>query len=169
MLFVTLRLLRGAKVLDFVGYGIEPLNVWTHIFIPVCLALDLSLDNVHFKADNEEWLRETSKYYFLISFIYLYNYYSQWAFHQMKKYGGVYTPGTICAGDGLLVPTGILYPKEYTDILKIPLDRFLNRKGFFGINCQALCESWCRFCIFESNWPSSVNDIIALKQTTYYF
>jgi len=85
----------------------------------------------------------------------------------MKKYGGVYTPGTLCAGDGILIPIGILLPSEYIE-MDICLDRFMNRKGFWGINCQALVDAWCRFCVFESNWPSTVHDVVCYQQTLFF-
>jgi len=48
----------------------------------------------------------------------------------MKKYGGVYTPGTICAGDGILIPIGVFPPKEYSEVLKIVIDRLYMKHVF---------------------------------------
>jgi hypothetical protein len=61
MLFVHQRILRGAKVLDFAGYGIDPNNCLYIIFIPVAIVVDKVLNNVNYKASDEEWLTETSK------------------------------------------------------------------------------------------------------------
>ena len=61
MLYIHQRILRGAKVLDFVGFGIAPENCLYTIWLPVALAVDKVLDNVHYKAEDEDWLLETSK------------------------------------------------------------------------------------------------------------
>jgi hypothetical protein len=62
----------------------------------------------------------------------------------------------------------MLDPNEYSDIFNIVSDRFMNRKGFSGILGQAGCDAWCRFCLWESNWPSCVTDITDWQQTSFY-
>jgi len=77
MLFCHQRLLRGAKVLDLASYGVSSVTIWTDIFLPVAVAINSFVDNVHYKADDEAWLKETSKYCFcyIIIIIFLLIYY----------------------------------------------------------------------------------------------
>ena len=151
-LFIHQRLLKGAKALDTEWMGVDPEHVWEHIWRPVALAIDRNLHNVNFKSTDHQWLQEQAQ---------------QWAFVQKAKYNCNPTYGMIGAGDGIILKIKMLMKSEF-EKLQIPLDRFWNYKGFYGLNAQAFCDAWCRFIVFECRWPGSTSDITAYPQSLLY-
>jgi len=85
----------------------------------------------------------------------------EWMEIQEHRYGIRLVPGILLAGDGYIVkiiePSNVENPVVYR-----------NRKNCFGLIVQAFCDAYCRFRVFDINWPGSVSDITAYSQTTLY-
>ena len=68
-----------------------------------------------------------------------------------------------CVGavDGLAIeiqkPPSSFGPKAYS-----------NRKGFFAINCQAICDAQNRFLLFDCQSPGSTHDSLAFSRTVEF-
>ena len=75
------------------------------------------------------------------------------------------TPGTLYAGDGLVVE--ILQP-SVSDLRGRPISIFRNRKGIWGVVAQAFCDAYTRFAMFDIKWPGGTNDIVAYAMSTLY-
>eukprot|EP00602_Paraphysomonas_sp_CaronLab_P012283 CAMPEP_0185042836 /NCGR_PEP_ID=MMETSP1103-20130426/42581_1 /TAXON_ID=36769 /ORGANISM="Paraphysomonas bandaiensis, Strain Caron Lab Isolate" /LENGTH=363 /DNA_ID=CAMNT_0027582967 /DNA_START=56 /DNA_END=1144 /DNA_ORIENTATION=- len=150
-LYITLRMLAGASYLDMVWYGVSLKSV--HTIFKTCLALiDKALPNEDiynfpstledFEQCNHEWKSITE-----------------------KKRGLDVFPGTILAGDGLVIPINSVR-KE--DLRGLDLVSFRNRKGCFGLIVQAFCDAYGKFRYFEISWPGGTNDITAYQQTSLF-
>lgn len=74
-------------------------------------------------------------------------------------------PGTVLAGDGLVVEISAPSLKCRGNI---DLSNFRNRHGYYAVVCQAFCDVHTRFKFFEVSWPGSTSDITAYKQTSLY-
>jgi len=142
--FIACRLLKGAKQLDVEWMDVATNHSWDSCMIPCLRAIDKSLDNVVFKPKDETWLKETE---------------AGWLWNEKRKYG-VQVPGTLLAGDGLILKIGRL-AQAFIDATGIPLRKYWNRKGFFGLNVQAFCDAWCRICILECIAPGATHDLTA--------
>ena len=131
-LFMTLRILKGAKFQDLYWIGTESwTSVWASIFIPVMKVLDGKLDNLNFNHKNEDWLKETA---------------DQWAFQQKRKYGNCFWYGTLGAGDGLLLK---VKPETHQSMGLSSAQPLFNRKQYHAVVAQVFCDAWTRIIIEE--------------------
>ena len=147
-LFVTLRILAGAKYQDLVWYGVPERHVWTYTF-EIVHALNATpyLDNIKLprtlddiKAKQEEW-----------------------AALSYAKFNDLRLPGTLGAGDGFLV--AIKKPKEDdARNMQLGTQDFWYRKGFYGLLCRGICDAYGTVMYWAMKWPGSTNDIAAYKQ-----
>ena len=71
-LFIHMRIMKGSKYSDIEWMEVDSAHAWPYIWKPVATAINESLDNVNFKANDPAWLKETA---------------DQWAWNQQRKYG----------------------------------------------------------------------------------
>jgi DDE superfamily endonuclease len=71
------------------------------------------------------------------------------------------TPGTIYAGDGLVIEIQQPSVKDLRGRVAV----FRNRKGLWGLIAQGFCNVNTRFSVFDVKWPGGTNDIIAYNMT----
>ncbi len=153
-LCVTLRMLAGASYLDLIWYGVSTNHVHA-IFEEMISIIDKSLPS------NEIFgMQYTADYLNKLS--------SQWSAIMMKKKGADLMKGTILAGDGLVVAINAPTEEDRSKCKVLDITHFRNRKGCFGIVCQAFCDAFGMFRVFEVLWPGSTNDITAYKQTNLF-
>jgi hypothetical protein len=148
---LTLRLLAGASYLDMIWYGVALATVPVIFRITIYL-MDLALTNEEFFnfPDTEEKFAATAK---------------EWSDIMVKRRGRDLMCGTLFAGDGLVVHTEEPTEKERQGM---DVGAFRNRKGCFGLICQAFCDAECRFRYWDVQWPGATPDITCYKQTALY-
>ena len=88
-----------------------------------------------------------------------------WAAKSKSKKGFDIMPGTILAGDGLVIE--IKAPTD-NDRREIDMAKYKNRKGFFGVIVQAFCDVDTKFHFWECYWPGATPDLTAYKQTSLF-
>ena len=147
-LMVTLRLLAGANYLDMIWYGISVDSV-SYVFKSTIDLIQKVEPAIGVPTTDEGW-RELL---------------DGWDDISIRKKGLVTVPGTALAGDGLAIETTAPTAKDRGDV---SLPAFRNRKGFYGLICQAFCDCNAKFRYFEVAWPGSTNDIIAYRQSFLY-
>lgn len=76
--------------------------------------------------------------------------------------------GTILAGDGLVIAVNAPSQQDRYNCKVLDITHFRNRKGCFGIICEAFCDAYRIFRVVEIKWPGATNDITAYKQTDLY-
>jgi hypothetical protein len=133
-----------------VWYGVQHTNVY-RVFFYVLDLVDKCLSNNDIFAlpsTTEEWR----------------NVANDWSNINIKRKGNDLLPGTVLAGDGLVIK---IQPVKQKELGKLELSSFRNRKGY-GIIVQAFCDAYGMFRYFEASWPGATNDIIAYKQTSLY-
>jgi hypothetical protein len=144
-LHVTLRILAGASYLDLVWYEISVDHIM-EIVIDCCNAINCVLNNLCLPDDKDE-----------VAFRKLEDGFNT---KQRNRYGTIITPGTVLAGDGLVVKIKQPSKKEEAQTQK-----YRNRKCCFAVVAQAFCDSNCIFKYMEVSWPGNTNDVTAYKQT----
>lgn len=149
-LCVTLRLLAGASYLDMIWYGVSMGHVET-VFVDTLHLIDAALPD-------SEWFdcHETTDFDKMAH---------EWSSVMINAKGTDLMPGTILAGDGLVVQ--IQAPCE-SDRDGGDLAGYRNRKGYFALIVQAFCDAFCMFRYFEISWPGATPDLVAYKQTALY-
>lgn len=85
-----------------------------------------------------------------------------WCSIQQSRYGfQIDAAGIVLAGDGLVVPinqpTNVDNPAMYR-----------NRHDCYALIVQAFCDAYCRFRVFDVNWPGATNDLTAYSQTALF-
>mmetsp|Transcript_26064 Transcript_26064/g.72977 ORF Transcript_26064/g.72977 Transcript_26064/m.72977 type:complete len:222 (-) Transcript_26064:377-1042(-) len=78
-------------------------------------------------------------------------------FHTLNKHS---LPGCVGAIDGLAVE--IKKPSAWDTLFPT---HFMNRKGFFSINCQAMCDSDLRFLWASLKSPGGTHDSLAWRSS----
>ena len=111
-----------------IWYGVA-MNTIAPLFKFVVLLLDVALPNAELfnMPTTESQCAATAK---------------GWSDIMLKKKNADLMPGTILAGDGLVVH--IEAPND-KDREGMDIAAFRNRKACFGLICQAFCDAHCRF------------------------
>jgi len=150
-LYIMLRILAGASYLDMIWYEVSVDNVFA-IVVDMVKKVDDVLADIIDLPKNANDLKKIAK---------------EWSDIQIRKHGFSTMPGTLLAGDGLVIqinaPT-----KADLDRRGISIEKFRNRKCCFAIICLAFCDAKGRFRYWEISWPGSTSDITAYKQTALY-
>ena len=147
-LYITLRMLSGASYLDMIWYKVDVDSV-TRIF-KFCVSLINKVDKqINMPTTESDWMDLAAG----------------WSRKSVQKFGFDLMPGTVLAGDGLVIEIEAP-PKKYRE--NIDLANFRNRHGYYAVVCQAFCDVHTRFKYFEVSWPGSTSDITAYKQTALY-
>jgi len=148
---ITLRLLAGASYLDMVWYGVA-INTVAPVFKFTVLLMDIALPNLEFfnMPETEAQCEQTAK---------------EWSDIMRAKRHADLMPGTLLAGDGLVVHIEAPTAKDREGL---DLTVFRNRKGCYGLIVQAFCDAHCRFRYWDVLWPGSTPDITCYKQTRLY-
>jgi hypothetical protein len=89
----------------------------------------------------------------------------EWADIMKAKRHADLMPGTLLAGDGLVIH---IEAPTAADREGMDLAAFRNRKGCYGLIAQAFCDAHCRFRYWDVMWPGSTPDITCYKQTRLY-
>jgi hypothetical protein len=147
-LYITLRLLSGPSYLDMVWYGVD-MDYVSRIF-EFCVSLILKVDKQIFMPTSEDEWNDLA---------------AGWSNKSVAKYGLDVMPGTVLAGDGLVVE---ISAPPLNCRGNIDLSNFRNRHGYYAVVCQAFSDVHTRFKFFEVSWPGSTSDITAYKQTSLY-
>ena len=145
MLMITLRILAGASYLDMIQYHVHVDSVNKIVWSFVC-AVHSEVDNIKIAKDEEECIKLARV----------------WSDIQQKRWGEVLTPGTIYAGDGLIIE--IMQPDLET-LRGRPIQVFRNRKNIWAVNAQGFCDANTRFGVLDIKWPGGTNDIVAYNMT----
>lgn len=145
-LAITLRILAGASYLDMYWYAV-PVNSVSSIVVETCRAIYLHYQTkISLPYTDEEALIEIAE---------------QWVDIQRRRYGIQLTRGILLAGDGYIVkiiePSNVDNPSLYR-----------NRHDCYALIVQAFCDAFCRFRVFDVQWPGSTNDITAYSQTKLF-
>ena len=145
---VTLRWLAGGAMYDIAdhfGYSVPTVYCAKERTIKAILRCGQSgqIGPVEFKEDDETWLAEKA---------------------ELFQGARISNPlGRKCVGalDGLAIeierPTKDFQPKQYS-----------NRKGFYAICCQAICDAQNRFLLFDCRSPGSTHDSVAFSRTSLF-
>jgi hypothetical protein len=145
MLLITLRILAGASYLDMIHYHVHIDSVASIVWETVC-SMHKRIDNINV-AQNESECRVLA---------------NEWAKIQQCRWGSFMTPGTIYAGDGLVIE---IQQPSVKDLRGRAIGVFRNRKGLWGLIAQGFCNANTRFSVFDVKWPGGTNDIIAYNMT----
>lgn len=139
-LSITIRWLGGGSYLDLaVAHHISISSVYNHIDNTIT-AIDESL-KLRFPYDDDEWLAQSS-----------------YGFSRNER-----SPLTGCCAalDGIAIsitePSSRDVPNSST---------YYNRKGFFALNVQALCDSTYRFLFVSAVTPGSTHDSTAIAMSS---
>jgi DDE superfamily endonuclease len=147
-LCITMRTLAGAEYLDMIHFRVDVDHV-SDIVWEVVSEINVTLLNINMPTTVAEWTRLAEGY----------------ASVQKKRWGSVLTPGIALSGDG------VVFKKTQPTLEELagrPVSTFMNRGGYWALVCQAFCDSYTRFCVFEVGWPGSTSDITAYQQTALY-
>lgn len=153
-MYVALRMVGGASYLDMHWYGVDvdkvvPLMIEVLEYMNRCAYLD----NIHVPLTHEEVAARRA----------------EWRDISRRKHAGEdLIPGTVLAGDGLVIEIPAPSERRRQDVGGLPQADFYNRKGYFALVLQAFCDAHGRFCYFALKWAGSTNDIVAYKQTPLY-
>ena len=155
-LYIFLRILAGGSYIDMIWYGIQ-LDSVLHTFKKT-----LGLFKLAFPAREVLNFDDTAP-----------NFRTEilpglakgWEDRSMRRYGhnlmsGGMKGGTILAVDGFVQP--ILAPTA-ADLKGHDKQKYWNRKGFWGIVCQAGCDVYGRSRYFDIKWPGAEGDIVCYK------
>ena len=145
MLLITLRILAGASYLDMIHYHVHVDSVASIVWETVC-SIHKRIDNIKV-AQNEGECRVIA---------------NEWAKIQRSRWGSFMTPGTIYAGDGLVIE---IQQPSVKDLRGRAIAVFRNRKGLWGLIAQGFCDANTRFSVLDVKWPGGTNDIIAYNMT----
>ena len=130
-LLITLRILAGGSYLDMIWYHIPVDNVRKY-FHQVVAAINRNCDNVVFDCNDKNMIDEIKE---------------GWSKKQFNKTGKYLTPDVLLALDGLQVE--IKKPKAMDLGNGADVQKYFNRKLYYSVACQALCDSNCYFRSFE--------------------
>ena len=143
-LAMTIRYLAGGQIYDIADrYGYHSTTTNLMVWKVMGIILKTKLGRCEFKADDAEWLKEKA-----------------------NLYSGLRVTNPLaekCVGcvDGLAIeierPDSSFSPKEYS-----------NRKGFYSITCQGICDAQHRFIFFDCSCPGSTHDSLALSRTSIF-
>lgn len=138
-LSVTLRWLAGASYLDLAQSHQQSISsVYFHIDRTVA-AMD-SVLQIRFPYDDERWLSESS--------------------YKFSRHGRSPLTGCCAAIDGIAIkiaePSANDVPNPST---------YYNRKGFFALNIQAVCDASYRFLYVSALTPGSTHDSTAFAMS----
>jgi len=147
-LAITLRYLAGGQLLDIAdnfGYKISTAYQAKESTISAILELGSSgtVGLIEFEHSNEEWLSEKA------------------ALYRGARATNPLADRCVAAVDGLAIE--IQRPgKEYAPA------QYANRKGFYAISCQGVCDAQRRFVAFDCNSPGSTHDSMAFGKTNLF-
>jgi len=133
MLSITLRILAGGSYLDVADlHGIHENTVWKYFWR--CVTAIVNKFSIDYPVDNIEELRRIEKGFRAVST------------SQVMK-------GCVGAIDGLVYK---MKAPKWSDTKQV--QRYRSRKGYYGANVQAICDSYRRFLFFDISAPGSSND-----------
>eukprot|EP00808_Paulinella_micropora_P028703 g39764.t1 len=141
---VALRMLAGASYLDVADiHGVSDTSVY-YILHRFCAAVNGNqLFDFKLGFDNTSYLQHLDN-----------------GFEKRSTALG-FLKGCIGALDGLVVAI------KCPDKRDVPNpSRYYCRKGYYGLNLQAMCDSDLRFTWAEMKWPGSTNDSLALQSSS---
>jgi hypothetical protein len=144
---VTLRFLAGGQVYDSAdNFGYDRSTVYRamHETIEAICKCPRFIKSVDFKHNDKDWLKEKSRLY---------------------QNARVYNPfGNLkCVGalDGLAIEIRRPFEDDQSN-------QYANRKGFFAIVCQGICDADYRFIYFDCSSPGSTHDSVAFGRTSLF-
>jgi hypothetical protein len=141
---VTLRYLAGGQVYDIADYfGFHPTSVNRAINETMRAILKSSIGKHTFKAKNRTWLAGKARLY------------------QGLRVTNPLAEKCVACVDGIAIkiqrPDERYGPKDYQ-----------NRKGFFAMVCQGICDAEHRFLVFDCASPGRTHDSLALTRTQVF-
>ena len=117
-----MRILAGASYLDMIWYRVHVDHVMSSIVFLTLHAIDDLIDNIKFLFTEAECRAAAN----------------DWNDVQIQRHKAPSIEGLISAGDGVVA--WITQP-GVADLQGRNVDCFWNRKGFYGVVCQAFCDS----------------------------
>lgn len=153
-LLITLRILRGAMVLDMIWYGVPHSHVDTYVteMLRALHKCSLLRDIIHV-AQTEEEVNAVR---------------AGWEWRQKQANGVDLLPGLMYAVDGLVVEIGAPCHRDVLGFGALNVDDFFNRKGYHAIVCQGACDAFTEFGFFTYRHTGNTNDHIAWESTTLH-
>jgi hypothetical protein len=147
-LMITLRILAGASYLDMIWFRVSIFHVIA-LVVATAKVINEQVDNIHFPQTEAECVAVAQR----------------WREIQVGRWGHNLTPGTIAAGDGLVIQ--ITEPRQ-RELAGKDSAQYLNRKGYFALVAAGFCDADCHLIYFAINWPGGTNDCTAYEQTSLY-
>ena len=140
-LMITLRILAGATYLDMIHY-----RLCFNYCMETVQVIQSNIYNIRLASTEAECLRLAKA----------------WAAIQLIRWGGHLTAEIIYAGEGQAVEIG---QPSVQELRRRPISVFRNRKGFWALVAQGICDTNTRFAVFYVKWPGNTNDIIAYNMS----
>ena len=144
-LAITLRYLAGGSMLDIsdnFGYNISVAYRAKDQVVKAILGTK-NVGPVSFRPEDVNWLRQKTELF------------------QRIRRNNPLSAKCVGAVDGIAIeidkPTSEYGPKKFS-----------NRKGFYAIVCQGLCDASCRFLLFDASCPGSTHDSVAFANTPLF-
>ena len=116
------------------------------ILLCILFAIDKNINNIIFPTTKKA-CRVTEK---------------EWCDTLEQRHNFPVITGTLTAGDGLAIE---INKPTIRELKGSDVAGWMNRKGFFAIVCQAFCDAYTMFQIFDVMWPGATNDVVAYRQS----
>ena len=130
-------------IVDHYGYSLAAGYAAKQQTIKAIVRCSSEIGSITFKHDDEQWLAEKA------------------SLSQGAQRRNPLAAKCVGALDGLAIeiqkPTSEFSPKQFS-----------NRKGFYAICCQAVCDAQNRFLLFDCSSPGSTHDSVAFSRTPLF-